>query len=94
MFGNLKRGYKWLRLLMKVEKIWKENMTMDDKPILKSWVNIGLIFGALIPISAWVLPAVGLPDMVIPIGKILLGLAGVFGAAWSVLAVLLARRSW
>jgi hypothetical protein len=79
MFGNLKRGYKWLRLLMKVEKIWKENMTMDDKPILKSWVNIGAIALALVPISALILPAIGLGEFVGPVAKILAGIAAFFG---------------
>ena len=79
MFGRLRRGWKWYKALGQVEKAWKESMTMDDKPILKSWVNIGLIFGALIPISALVLPAIGLGELVAPVAKILTGLATIFG---------------
>jgi len=79
----MKRLWKSAKLLWAVRAFLKrlEELKMDDKPLLKSTFNWGALAFALIPILAWALPAIGLPELVAPITKILTGvgtlLAGV-----------------
>ena len=59
MFGRLRKAVSWYLLYRRAKKAWKETMTMDDKPVLKSMTNWGMFILALVPISSQLLPMIG-----------------------------------